>query len=327
MKFRSGAKSISAAFIHSLSLILALGLALGASQVQAQAQGTADKPAKAEKPKNADKPQKADKTEQAPEAEESDEAQAAKVFSSLGKKGPYRAQISNIAEIDVPADYYFIPQDNLNRFNKLYGNLPVPSELAALQHNSGDHFIVFQWSDEGYVKDDEKIDADELLANMQEGTKEGNKFRKEQGLADLELVGWEKPPFYDPKTNNLSWATRLKSDDGFTVNYNTKLLGRRGVMSVILVVDPSQLQSTLPKFEKNMATYSYVSGQKYSEWKSGDKVAAYGLGALVGGGAMAVAAKSGLLGKMLKPLLVFGAVAFAGIAKFFKRIFGRSAST
>jgi len=41
--------------------------------------------------------------------------------------------------------------------------------------------------------------------------------------------------------------------------------------------------------------FSYSSGYKYAEWRSGDKVAAYGLTALVAGGAGVALVKSGLL--------------------------------
>lgn len=61
--------------------------------------------------------------------------------------------------------------------------------------------------------------------------------------------------------------------------------------------------------------------QKYSEYKPGDKLAEYGLGALVVGGAAAAAAKSGLLkglGKFLW-VAVFGVA--AGAWTFIKRIF------
>lgn len=293
MKLFTRATSISATLFRSLTLFAAACLAIGGAPAEAQ------------------------------NSEQFDAA--LKTMKALGKSGPHRAKLGDIAEINVPKGYIFIPRENLKKFNDFYRNATASSELGALQHESLSHFMMFEWSEDGYVKDDEKIDADGLLASMKEMSREGNKMRKSEGLPELELVGWEKAPFYDPKTNNLSWATRLKSSDGISINYYTKLLGRRGIMSAILVVDPTDLQSTLPKFESTIAGYSFVTGQKYSEWKAGDKVAAYGLGALVGGGALAVAAKSGFLGKMLKPLIIFGAAAFAGIAGFFKKLFGGGA--
>ncbi len=81
--------------------------------------------------------------------------------------------------------------------------------------------------------------------------------------------------------------------------------------------------------------YSFKEGAKYADWKPGDKVAAVGLAGLIGGGALAVAAKSGLLGKlgiMLakagKLVIVIVIAAFAGIVSLFKKIFtGRSTAS
>ena len=76
------------------------------------------------------------------------------------------------------------------------------------------------------------------------------------------------------------------------VNYNTRLLGRRGVMTVSLVVDPNQVAATVPAFNDLLKSYSFNSGQGYAEFRAGDKIAKYGLTALVAGGAGAVAAKN-----------------------------------
>jgi uncharacterized membrane-anchored protein len=75
--------------------------------------------------------------------------------------------------------------------------------------------------------------------------------------------------------------------------------------------------------------FNYVSGQKYSEFKSGDKVAAYGLSALVLGGGAVMAAKMGLfakfgvfLGKAWKGI-VFALIALgAGLKKVWNKITG-----
>ena len=79
------------------------------------------------------------------------------------------------------------------------------------------------------------------------------------------------------------------------VNYNTRLLGRRGVMEVQLVVDPDKLSTSLPEFKQLLKGFQFKTGEKYAEYRQGDKLATYGLAALVTGGAVAVAAKTGLL--------------------------------
>lgn len=72
--------------------------------------------------------------------------------------------------------------------------------------------------------------------------------------------------------------------------------------------------------------FDYVAGERYSEWSQGDKVAAYGLGALVLGGAAAVATKKGLwavLGGLIaagwKLMAGLAVAAFAGLGSLFKK--------
>jgi uncharacterized membrane-anchored protein len=63
--------------------------------------------------------------------------------------------------------------------------------------------------------------------------------------------------------------------------------------------------------------FSFVPGQAYSDWRSGDKVAKYGLTALIVGGAAAAAVKTGLLLKFWKLILA----AFAALVAYLKRIY------
>jgi len=98
-------------------------------------------------------------------------------------------------------------------------------------------------------------------------------------------------------------------------------------MNATLVCGTDKLNSIVPTYNQLLTGFSYKEGQKYSDWRSGDKVAAYGLGGLVLGGGAVWAAKSGLLGKLLKPLLVGIAAIGAAIVGFFKKLFGRGGSS
>src|SRR5262249_8674298 len=150
--------------------------------------------------------------------------------------------------------------------------------------STNDHWsVIFEFSDIGYVKDDDKdkLDPDKLLNSIKRGTAEANKERVKNGNAPLEIVGWEVPPKYDETTHNLEWAIRATSEGKPILNYNTRLLGRKGVMEVVLIVEPDKLTDTLPEFRDLLASYSFQTGQSYAEFKPGDKVAKYGLAALV----------------------------------------------
>ncbi|MFH1811076.1 MAG: DUF2167 domain-containing protein [Pseudomonadota bacterium] len=245
--------------------------------------------------------------------------------------GPVDGALGEFATIQVPEGYGFVPKSEMPALNAATQNLDNPSDLGAIL---GDKFIVFfSWDDIGYVKDDEKdeLDAKELLENFQQGQLEANKVREQQGFPPLFIDGWQTPPYYDQQTNNLTWATKLRSGDaeGFTVNHNVRLLGRRGVMSATLVGAPEGMADAIVALNGMLGHYTYNEGQRYSEFSQGDKLAAVGLSALVLGGGAALAAKTGLLGQLGKfiKVIVLGVVgAAAAVGKWFKSKFGRSQS-
>ena len=188
-------------------------------------------------------------------------------------------------------------------------------------------FSVFTFVDEGYVKDDEKINPDALLATLKENNVADAEERKKRGLPALLLEGWFIPPRYDAATKRLEWATLLRSDSGQkNVNFTTKVLGRRGHMHMVLVSSPESLDGDIKEFKSSLQGFDYVSGERYSEWTQGDKVAAYGLGALVLGGAAAIATKKGLWALLVGLVtagwkLIAGLVvaALAGVGSIFKK--------
>jgi uncharacterized membrane-anchored protein len=190
--------------------------------------------------------------------------------------------------------------------------------------------MIFEFDDIGYVKDADKesIDADDLIAQFRAGIEPGNEMRREQGLEELRQVDWSDPPFYDPETNNLTWGQSLTFDSGVSINYDIRLLGRNGVMSSTLVASPETYKGAVPSIKQLLTGYQFNEGARYAEWKPGDKVAAVGLAGLVGGGALAIGAKTGLLGKLGvliakggKAIILLVIALFAGIASVFKKLF------
>jgi uncharacterized membrane-anchored protein len=242
--------------------------------------------------------------------------------------GPAQAKLKNIAEVAVPAGFVFLDGDTTRAMMKKSGQPVSGNELGFLSPTNEDWSVIFEFSDVGYVKDDDKdkLDADKLLADIKRGTAEGNKERVKAGQPPLEVVGWEMPPKYDATTHNLEWAIRATSENRPILNYNTRLLGRKGVMEVVLIVEPDQLAKTLPTFRGLLADYSFQSGQSYAEYRSGDKVAKYGLAALVLGGTAVGAAKLGLfawLAVFFKKAGKLIIVAFVAVAAFFKKMFAK----
>jgi uncharacterized membrane-anchored protein len=235
-------------------------------------------------------------------AEESDEAN---FFKSMSWTMPgEKATIGDLAELAVPEGTRFTGPDGTRKLLEAFHNPTDGSELGLLTTDELDWYIIFDFADIGYVKDadKEKLDADEMLESLRAGNRASNEERQKRGWPTITLTGWHTPPFYNKETNNLEWCIKGASQGHDIVNYNTRILGRGGVMSANLLVAPDKLDATLPSIKAILQGFSYREGQKYSEWKSGDKIAKYGLSALVVGGAVGVAAKLGLLGKLAASL-------------------------
>jgi uncharacterized membrane-anchored protein len=247
-------------------------------------------------------------------------------------KGPATGQIGDMAEIKVPEGYEFFPKDDMKEFMEKTHNLYSGDELGVLYSSSESGFMaLFTFEDTGYIKDaeKEKLDADAMWKQMVENEKDANEERKKKGWEEMHLVQWAEAPRYNPDTQRLEWAETIEEKGQQFVNYNTKILGRKGVMRVIVVPHGEDWKAMLTPLNSSLDGFSYTSGNKYSEWKTGDKVAEFGLAALVVGGAAAVAAKTGLLGKLggffallLAKMGKLIIVVFAGLAAFFKKLFG-----
>jgi uncharacterized membrane-anchored protein len=237
------------------------------------------------------------------------------------------------ATIQVPAGYVFVPRHAMAEFCRMTGNPPHGAEVGAMYPEDFSYVIFFQYEGEadGHVKDDDKNslpDAGGLLQSIKDGTEEENRWRRDNKQSEYHVIGWEKPPFYDENTHNLTWALRGESDGQHNINYNSRLLGRVGYTSANLVCSPNDLNKTVGIYNNLLKSFAYKPGNTYAEFNpSTDKVAAGGLAALLGIGAVAAAAKAGWLTKFGKFIIV-GIVAFFGaIGAFFRRLFGGKTST
>lgn len=243
-------------------------------------------------------------------------------------EGPATAKLGAVAELGLPAGFIFLDGNGTRALMKSRGNQVSGNEVGFVRHTNGEWAVFFEFSDIGYVKDDDKdkLDAPKLLESYKKGTAANNKDREAAGQPPIEIVGWQQEPQYDAETHNLTWAIRATSEGQEFLNYNTRLLGRKGVMEVVLVCDTEKLAATLPEFKKLLAEHKFQTGESYAEYRPGDKIAKYGLGALVLGGAAVGAAKLGMfawLGVLLKKGFKFVVLAVVAVAVFFKKIFNR----
>jgi len=243
-------------------------------------------------------------------------------IQNLGWKiGPSDGKIAGRATIAIPAKYGFLGAADTSKFLTLMRNLPRTDSYTFAPLDL-DWFAIFDFEDTGYIKDDEKIDADAVLQSLKEGNARGNEERKRRGYPALTLDGWFVPPHYDTDSKRLEWATKLSSEGGVSVNYRIRLLGRAGVMSAVLVSDPDSLEKDIRVFKAALNDFAFDPGQRYSEYRQGDKIAEYGLTGLIIGGAAAAAAKTGLFKVIGKFAIFIFAGAAAIIGGLLKRLFG-----
>ena len=177
------------------------------------------------------------------------------------KLGPANGDIGGTATIAVPKGSAFLDSADTRRFLELQGNLGVDNSYTFAPGDIS-WFSVFAFDRSGYVADDEKIDPDELLAILKKNNAEGNEERKRRGLATLTIEDWFVTPHYDIQTKRLEWGTKLLNPAGeVTVNYSIRLLGRTGVMSALLVSDPTSLDRDIKSFKTALAGFDFNSGQ------------------------------------------------------------------
>lgn len=240
------------------------------------------------------------------------------------RQGPRQDTIANQATVQTSGSMASLDENNSIEFLKLTHNLPNPGSYIFVSKN--DWWADFSYNPMGHVKDDEKIDADEILQSLKNIDEKANERRSQLGLPSLYTMGWYIPPHYDSNTHLLEWGVRVLSEGKESINYTVRLLGREGVMNATLVSDTSRLNYDLPQFKQFLSTFQYNPGSSYSEFKPGDHVAELGLGALIVGGATAVATKKGfwgVLGGLLAASWKIAAGVFVAIGAWLKSLFSK----
>ncbi len=243
--------------------------------------------------------------------------------------GPSEGKVGEKAMLAVPDKAKLLPEASGARFLELTGNLPQPGQTILVK---GDWWAVFSFSDVGFIKDDEKLDADALLKSLQDSDGPGNEERKRRGIPTLRTEGWAVPPHFDAASKRLEWGLRLRAEGEAqpVINYTVRVLGRTGYESITLVSDADSLQKDVADLKEVLKGFNFNAGERYAEFKAGDRVAEIGLGALVLGGAAAAAAKAGwfkgLLGVLLAGWKFVAAAAVAGVVGLGK-LLGRKKSS
>lgn len=243
---------------------------------------------------------------------------------------------NNLVTLDLGDKYRFLsPEDSRKVIVELWGNPPDSANgvlgmiVPAQGHFDDADFwgAVIKYTEEGHVKDDDAKDIDytKLLEEMKQASVEENKQRRAGGYEGMDLIGWAVAPRYDAGHHVLHWAKNYKTDKGAKVmNYDVRVLGRKGILSLLVVADPEQLASLQGAIDDLPLVAQYTSGNRYADFdKSSDKMAEYGLAALVAGGAAAATVKAGKLAFLAVLLKKGWVLLVAGVVALRKKLFGR----
>jgi len=268
-------------------------------------------------------------------ADETQEMSAAEFENSLNYQSGEIVLPGEVATLQVPDSFRYIDPQNAERvIVQAWGNpkgdgtlgMLFPADVSPLSEQGWG--VVITYVEDGYVsdKDADSIDYDELLKEMKERIAEDNKERRKQGFQEIDLFGWAATPYYDRDTHKMYWAKELGFGgvDEHTLNYNIRVLGRKGVLVLNAVSSMNQLSTVKEEMQQVLAFTDFNSGFRYADYNAKtDKTAAYGIAALVAGG---VAAKAGLFTKLFglllaaKKLVIAGVIALGALlSKIFKK--------
>jgi uncharacterized membrane-anchored protein len=280
----------------------------------------------------------------APPSEASRKAELAAAWqaaSNAGSGGPSDIALIDQASLKLPADYFFVPKAEALRVLRGLGNVINDSTLVGIvvgTRRNDQWLVVISYVKEGYIKDDDAKhwNADELLNNLRDGVEQANKDRIARGFPEFQVIGWVEPPGYDAGTHRLVWSLLGKHKDEpetaeNSVNYNTYALGREGYFSLNLLSGSQRIASEKAVAHELLAGLSYDAGKRYEDFSATtDRIAEYGLMALVGGIAVKklglLALLAGLVLKFAKVIIIGAAVLGAGVMKFFRRKPGKDSA-
>lgn len=251
----------------------------------------------------------------------------------VAKDGPQDIVLAGQATLKLPEGYVYIPQPQATQILNAMGNPGKDERLQGMvfPKDSGGWFMTVRFESSGYIKDDDAKDwnADDLLKNYREGTEDANIERAKMGVPGLEILGWAEKPAYSAATHRLVWAMSSREKGAATsepqgVNYNTYALGREGYFSLNLVTDLKDLPTHKPAANTMLTALNFNDGKRYADFNSStDKVAEYGIAALVAGVAAKKLGMFALIAAFFAKFAKVGilaALAFGGvIMKFFGR--------
>lgn len=238
---------------------------------------------------------------------------------------------NGLATLTIPKGFKYLNAAEAKYIiEDVWGNLKGQTPLGMIvpEHSMAsiaDYAFIVEFQEIGFVKDDDanKINYTDLLKDMKEDDVKANEERKKQGLSTMELMGWAASPHYDATKKVLYWAKdyKVEGNTDHTLNYDIRILGRKGVLTLQAVSSMSQLDSVNKNLNSVLGMVSFGDGHKYSDYNSStDNVAAWTIGGLVAG---KVLAKVGFFAIILKYIKLIVLAITAGASAVWRFITGK----
>jgi len=241
---------------------------------------------------------------------------------------------NKVATLKLRDSYRYLNPAETEKLLVAWGNEPGSDTEGAIVPNDVDPLgeagwaVILSYVKDGHVDDSDaaEINYDDLLDDMKKGIESENEARQKAGYQPVHLIGWAEKPRYDAANRKLYWAREInfEGSKAHALNYDVRVLGREGVLSMNAVAGIGQLGEIRTNMNPLIEVAEFNQGFRYADYNSNtDKVAEYGLGALIAGG---VAAKLGFFGKLAAMLMVFKKFIILGLAAiggFFAKLFGR----
>ena len=145
---------------------------------------------------------------------------------------------------------------------------------------NGYSYIIPKPANDGYIKIDDwsDVNPEELI----QGLRDSNK-KISDGLSYAKEIQWIYKPNLDKEKNLVNYSYKVVwSDNSVSMETINIILGRKGfVGQTFIFSDLSDTQNNAEYAKIASSDVTYDEGSTYNNFKSGDKIAAVGIGALV----------------------------------------------
>ncbi len=227
----------------------------------------------------------------------------------------------------LETEYYLDSWNDINQFYWWTWGYGAGKEMVAYIRGTG-YTIFVDFIDDGYVKLDDwkNVNANNLMSEMRGTAKANEEYYKKENQSYATKLDWIYEPTLNEEKKVVSYSYKVTwNDKSVTMESKSLKLGKKGYIDSAYVSNVENVAdfAAEAKASKEFAEYiTFDEGLRHSDYKSGDKVAAVGIGGLVAGtlGVKALA-KAGAFAKLLPLLLKFGWILLIPLA-FVGKLFG-----